>query len=113
MPYSRYETKYKFKNNRSEFKEHFDKRDVKFIVQYTTPRFGHIDQDGMINLQIYTHTWNATDRLHKLAYEHYNDSQLWWIIAWFNKKPTDSHFRVGDSVYIPKPLNRVLEIMGV
>lgn len=113
MSYSRYETKFKFKNNREAFKQHFDQRDVKFIIQYTTPKFGHIDQDGMINLQVYTHIWKTNDRLYKLAFEHYNDSQLWWIIAWFNKKPTESHFEVGDTVYIPKPLNKLLEIMGV
>jgi nucleoid-associated protein YgaU len=113
MTYSRYDSRNKFKNNLDQFKEHFDKRDIKFIMQYVTPKFGHINQDSMINLQIYTHIWKGNDKLYKLAHEHYNDSKLWWVIAWFNKKPTESHFKIGDKVFIPKNLNKLLEIMGV
>jgi hypothetical protein len=112
MTFSRYNSKQKFKNNNDEYKEHFQKRDVNFVVQYVTPKFDHIDANSLSELQVYTHIWKTGDRLYKLAYEHYDDATLWWIIAWYNKKPTEAHYEVGNTVYIPKPLNKILEIMG-
>ena len=53
--------------------------------------------------------WQRNTRLFKLAFEFYGDSKLWWIIGWFNQKPTDSHFSVGDEVLIPFPLDEIYE----
>lgn len=113
MTYSRYRNREKFKNNLEMFREHFDARDVSYINQYTTPVFGTNDIETFSNIQFVSHTWKAGDRLFKLSYEHYNDSQLWWVIAWFNKKPTEAHFTIGDQVFIPKPLDKILQIIGV
>ena len=57
--------------------------------------------------------WSVGTKLYKLAHQYYNDSKLWWVIAAFNQKPTDSHFSVGDVVYIPLPLERVLTLYEV
>ncbi len=113
MAYSRYKNRNKFKNENNLYIEHFDNRDVKYINQFTTPDFGSVDANQFSKLQVFSHIWSAGDRLYKLAHEHYGDSELWWVIAWFNKKPTESHFQIGDQVLIPKPLNKVLELMGV
>ncbi len=113
MSFSRYESREKFKNKLEQFRDHFDKRDVNFITHYTTPIFNHIDDNNINKIELFVYTWKAGDRLYKLAHEHYNDSTLWWIIAWFNKKPTESHFQIGDQVYIPKPLNELINIMGL
>jgi competence CoiA-like predicted nuclease len=56
-----------------------------------------------------TSIWQRRTRLFKLAFEFYGDSKLWWIIAWFNQKPTDAHFSVGDEVLIPFPLEQIFE----
>lgn len=53
--------------------------------------------------------WQRRTRLYKLAHEFYGDSKLWWIIAWFNQKPTDSHFEPGERVLIPLQLEDILE----
>lgn len=50
------------------------------------------------------------DRLYKFAFKHYGDVDLWWIIAWYNNKPTDAHFEIGDVVYIPNELDVALRI---
>jgi hypothetical protein len=26
---------------------------------------------------------------------------MWWIIAFYNQKPTDAHFTIGEEMYIP------------
>lgn len=112
MTFSRYDSKQKFKNTQDDYSDHFEKRDVNCIIQYATIAFGHVDEKTLSQLQVYTHMWKDNDRLYKLAYEYYQDPSLWWIIAWYNKKPTESHYEVGDQVFIPKPLSKLLEIMG-
>ena len=56
---------------------------------------------------IRTVIWQRNTRLFKLAFEFYGDSKLWWIIGWFNQKPTDAHYSVGDEVLIPFPLDEI------
>jgi len=50
------------------------------------------------------------DRLYKFAYEYYGDVDYWWVIAWYNNKPTDGHFEIGDVVYIPRELDVAIRI---
>ena len=52
--------------------------------------------------------WGVGDRYFKLAHRFYGDSKLWWVIAWFNKKPTESHVDVGDLILIPTDLDQIL-----
>ena len=52
------------------------------------------------------------DRYYKLADGYYGDSRYWWIIAWFNKKPTESHIKVGDIIRVPTSLGDILSAMG-
>ena len=49
--------------------------------------------------------------MYKYAYEYYGDTNHWWVIAWYNNKPTDSHFNLGDTVYIPFPLDVAINIV--
>ena len=48
-----------------------------------------------------THLWMRSDKLHKLSQKYYGTNEYWWVISIFNKKPTDTHFTIGDEVYIP------------
>ena len=59
------------------------------------------------------HTWTTGTSYAKLADAHYGDSKLWWIIAWYNMRPTDSHNSVGDVIYIPTPLSEIIKILRV
>ena len=57
------------------------------------------------------HVWGLGDRLYKLAHQYYGDPALWWIIAWYNTRPTEAHFKQGDVIRIPLPLNEVLALL--
>ena len=88
-------------------------RGVRGIRQYTTPEFFYPDEEVISLLNMKKAVWKTGDRMFKLAHEEYGDVNYWWIIAFFNKRPTDSHFEFGDVVYIPHPLELVLEILEV
>jgi hypothetical protein len=113
MTVSRYELRRLIQNNSTLYAEHFAKRDVRFINQFTTPEFPSDVLEKTKDLIYSYHVWKLGDRLYKLANEHYGDSSLWWVIALINQKPTESHFQLGDLVLIPKPLNKVLEMFKI
>ena len=48
----------------------------------------------------------------KLASKYYDDPTMWWVIAFYNQKPTEFHLKLGDLVYIPVPLETVLFYIG-
>ena len=50
---------------------------------------------------------------YKLADKYYGSAEYWWIIAWFNKKPTENHIKVGDVVLVPTPLMEIVNIIGL
>ena len=44
-----------------------------------------------------------------LAAEHYGNPKYWWVIAWYNQRPTENMLNLGNTIIIPKPLEVVLE----
>tara|TARA_R110000824_G_scaffold109470_4_gene257059 strand:+ start:28 stop:369 length:342 start_codon:yes stop_codon:yes gene_type:complete len=113
MARDRYETKRTILNNNSIYKEILQARNVPFIEHYRfrSMRYPTVQQLGQ--LQINKHIWSLGDKYWKLAEAAYGDPSLWWVLAWFNKKPTESHFKMGDMVLIPYPLETVLDLLGV
>ena len=51
------------------------------------------------------------ERLDNLAFKHYKDQTLWWVIAKWNFKPTESHVSEGEEIRIPTNLQEVLELI--
>ncbi len=110
MP-SRYRDKAKFINDNELYENLFYDRRVNFIEQYKTYTMHHIDATENNSLTVINHNWKLGDRFYKLAYKHYNDSTLWWVIAWYNFAPTESHVSLGDVVRVPMPLSKVVGLM--
>ncbi len=81
------------------------------MLQYDTKRTKALSVEDIKSLNNVGHIWKTGDRLYKLADQYYNDPELWWIIAWYNKKPTEAHFNVGDLIQIPLPLERVYSLL--
>ena len=52
------------------------------------------------------------DRYDQLAQEYYGDSKYWWVIAWYNQRPTEASIKTGQILLVPTPLERVLELAG-
>ncbi len=73
-------------------------------IQFGTP----LNEEFRKGLTKREHIFAIGDRLNKIAFEYYGDAKLWWVLAWFNGKPTDHHCRVGDIIEVPFPLSEVL-----
>ena len=108
---SRYSSTRPFVNKEEIYEEFFEDRDINFIKQYRTGKLRHPTVSDRASLEKIQHVWKLGDRLYKLAHQYYGDSRFWWVIAWYNGRPTEAHFKAGTLVYIPMPLDRVLAIL--
>ena len=109
----RYDKRQIFQNAREEFRDLMNKRDLNFFLQYDTPQLGYPTPEELGRLDIKYEVWKRGDRLWKYAFDNYGDSELGFVIGWYNQKPTDFHFKLGDVVEIPLPLNLILQFLKV
>ena len=109
MAYSRYGDRRTFINKDKGYRNvFFRQRDVGQIVQYGMARFSYPSAAVIRNLTNVALRWKGTDTLYNMSAEYYGSPDYWWVIAWYNKKPTEAHFKVGDIYYVPLPLETVL-----
>lgn len=95
-------------NDSKIYKSKAKQRNVNFFRHLSTPKFNALSPEDISKLNIVDHIWTSGDKYSKLADKYYGDAEKWWVIAWFNKKPTDAHLRLGDRVHIPLPLEKIL-----
>ena len=81
--------------------EHYDT----LVLQNPT-----IQQRGFLNTV--NHIWRFGDRYYNLANHYYGTSQYWWVIAWYNGRPTEADISTGDILSIPLNLEEALRILG-
>lgn len=113
MANERYINRRKFKNVSSMYSKLFENRDVNGIKQYTTALLKYPEPAEMSTLTVISYTWKQGDHYWKLAHQHYGRSDLWWIIAWYNKRPTEAHLKLGQTIFIPTPLSRILGLLDL
>lgn len=109
---TRYDGRRIVRNQELSYSDVLQNRELTHIDQYETPTFMPVRvADGLTVTKI-QHVWAFGDRLWKLADRYYGDSTYWWVIAWYNQKPTESHFSVGSTVIIPTPLEVALTVFS-
>ena len=95
-----------FSNDDPLYKNIIERKNVENFNQYATAVISNIRNiRGVDNVR---HIWKTGDRYYKLAARYYNRPELWWIIALYNKKPTEGHLAKGDIVLVPMPLEVIL-----
>ena len=109
---NRYENRRVVINNHKLYRKVLEGKGVNFVKQFTSEEMPKLTAEEIQLLDLVPHTWTLGDRFYKLAYTFYGDQSMWWIIAWFNQRPTDYHVSVGEAIYIPLPLNKVLSLMN-
>ena len=101
-------------NNSSDYYEALRKsRDSKNIQHYETPILYHPNILDRMNLETTGHIWSVGDRYYKLAHQYYGDPSYWWVIAWYNGRPTEADCLPGDALTIPLDLEEILDVLGV
>tara|TARA_R110002020_G_scaffold59590_5_gene162359 strand:- start:2950 stop:3291 length:342 start_codon:yes stop_codon:yes gene_type:complete len=105
---TRYDERLVLTNDLEEYAKVFEQRGVKQIKHYSTAKLHYPTPDEIMGLQRVQHVWKVGDRYYKLAAQYYGIATFWWVIAHYNKKPTESQLSPGDVIYIPLPLARVL-----
>lgn len=99
------------RNDDQMYRKHFESRDIKYISrQYTTGKIYYPSDEEIANTPILEEVWKLGDRLYRYAKKYYNSEEYWWLIAWFNKKPTEQHFKVGDTVKIVANLDDAIAL---
>ena len=111
--YSRYTFRPLVVNRSEAFREWFDRRKINFVRQYSTPQMSLPSAEDIADLTTIGHIWTLGDRFYKLAHQHYGNSELWWVIAWFNQTPMEAQVTLGDVIEIPLPIERVLRMLEV
>lgn len=100
-------------NSLNVYKNKFKERGVRKIRHVNLAKMEYPTSTQINNLDLVDHVWSLNDRYYKVADEYYGDSQLWWVIAWFNQKPTEADLEIGDTLQIPFPVDRALRYMGL
>tara|TARA_R110002124_G_scaffold275886_3_gene446507 strand:- start:149 stop:490 length:342 start_codon:yes stop_codon:yes gene_type:complete len=108
---SRYAGRKIVRNVSKIYEKMINKKGVQHIDQYKTPRLKHPAAAERATLTRVKHVWKVGDRYWKLSSEHYGTPKYWWVIGWYNQKPTENMLNVGDSIIIPKPLEQVLDLL--
>ena len=98
-------------NKNEQYKDLFDKRGVLEIEQYRTPSFAEIEQDVLDSIEVSRYIWKHGDLYWKISSRYYGSPKYWWVIAAFNRKPTESHIELGEVIKIPVNLAEALQVV--
>ena len=97
---SRHNNRRKIINSEEQYKDLFDKRGVERITQFAT-----------MNKIVYEQNVYDSILYWKLASAFYGKPDHWWVIASFNKKPTEANNKIGDLIKIPVELSEALQVV--
>jgi nucleoid-associated protein YgaU len=101
------------RNNRTEFYRFLrEKRDVNTIVHFDIVPMHNPTPSQRAAISTTTHLWSYGDRYYKIAYAVYGDPRYWWVIAWWNARPTEANLRPGTAIQIPLNLEKILTVLG-
>jgi hypothetical protein len=104
----RYDGRIIGRNEELSYSDVLQSKDLKFIDHYLTATLTPVEFETGLSFTRLQHIWTQGDKLWKLSEKYYGDPTYWWLIAWYNQRPTESHFLLGDTVIIPTPFERVL-----
>ena len=99
-----------FLNNDPSYRNLLENKNISDLQQYGTKTLPDIQK--ISGITYVTHVWKTGDKWYKLADLYYKDPTKWWVIAFYNQRPTEAHVTPGEVVYIPLPLDSILYQIG-
>ena len=100
-------------NNNSEFYKFLrQKRGIKRLRHYSTPIIYNPTAADRTMIPTATHIWKYGDRYYNLSAQYYGTTKYWWVIAWWNGRPTEADVDNGTLLEIPTNLQEALTILG-
>jgi hypothetical protein len=91
----------------------FIRRGNKFTTFYETRPMRNPTLTDRASIETVNHVWTIGDRYYKLSNDYYGDVRFWWVIAWWNAAPTESHLKPGSLIRIPINIQNALRALGV
>ena len=88
-----------------------EERKVRRMRQYVTAELVYPTISQIQDMTRVSHIWTSGDRYYKLAAQYYGRPDHWWIIAFYNQRPTEADVKLGDTIYIPLPLEQILRAL--
>jgi len=104
----RYERSEIFSNNNFLYDKSLQDRNIKVIKQYGTQELSYPDLEQISELTLSQYVWKQHDKFWRLSDKYYGDPKYWWVISFYNKKPTEAELKAGDVIIIPQPLDKIL-----
>ena len=87
-------------------------RGVSRIDFLSTTKLKNLSQDDKRLLNEVEHIWKTGDSYYKLASVYYGNPNFWWVIAFYNNKPTEMSLKFGNILYIPQPLDLIISLLN-
>ncbi len=81
-------------------------------MQYGTPRLRNPSTVDRIAVNTTNYIWKYGDRYYNLAQQFYGVPEYWWVIAWWNARPSEADILPGDVITIPLDLETTLNVLG-
>ncbi len=88
------------------------KRGIKKVLQYRSPEGKYVPREYYLSMETHEHIWIQGDSFENLAERFYGDPRHWWVIASFNKLPTEQHVSYGKKIIIPVYLVDALAVVS-
>jgi hypothetical protein len=110
---SRYGKYGKISNDLDFYSKQIDRRNKKRIVHYRPRPLGIITEELKSRLHFQKDVWQTGTKLYKLSFQYYGVTDLWWLIGFYNNKPTDADWEIGDEIIIPHPPATILNELGL
>ena len=75
--------------------------------------WGYAPVDLLGNQEYIQYTWQFGDRLDRLAEQHLEEGQFWWVIAMVNNIRYPLNIPVGTVIKIPLSVRPILDNLGL
>lgn len=108
---SRYNKRNKAVNDKEQYDKLFEKRGVRKITQFRSPKAKFTTDEELARIPCHQVIWRTGMSFEKLAEQYYGDFRQWWVIAGFNRKPTEQHVQFGDTIRIPRDIADALRVV--